>query len=144
MARLKTYTVHEKPDPQGGVLETRLIPDGVTWIGLVIPAVWAFWHRLYIEALALVAAAALIAMGGEALGLHPALTALFGLTLNVWVFLDGADLRRGGLTRDKWVERAAVRAPDLAEAERQWFGRAPDVRAGSWPGAAAGPPPAAL
>lgn len=102
---------------------TVFVRDGFSFVAFVIPLLWLLWHRLWIEALVLLAIAACIAaaatFGGLA-GAEPFVSALVSL----FIGLEGQNLRLRALARRGWREAGVVEAHDRDEAEYLWFGSA--------------------
>lgn len=100
---------------------TVFVRDGFSVVAFIVPLLWLLWHRLWIEALVLLAIAAGVAaastFGGLA-GAEPFVSALVSL----FVGLEGPDLRLRALARRGWREAGVVEAASRDEAEYRWFG----------------------
>ncbi len=110
-----------QPPGERGADAVQFVRDGFSIVALAVPFVWLAWHRLWIEAALVFAAALLIAALGElypwALALSPLVT-----VLGIGVALEGGTLRAAALKRRGWSEAGIVDAAGMAEAEIRWFG----------------------
>ncbi len=120
---MRLFTVHQKGAGRDAAAADGLVfvKDGVAWPGLFIPVVWLLWRRLWLGALiwlvaALAAGALAWAVGAEGL----AAMVLVALP-NLWVFLEGNDMRRRKLARRGLAQIGAVTGRDRIDAERRFF-----------------------
>jgi hypothetical protein len=112
------FVVFEPAEAFGSdaVAEARIVRDGFSLLGFLVPPVWLLWYGLVIaSALAFAAVLALAALA-EAPGLGLAASALW-LLLSIYVGLEGGALRISALRRRGWREWGALDADTLAEAE---------------------------
>ncbi|MBZ0161712.1 MAG: DUF2628 domain-containing protein [Notoacmeibacter sp.] len=117
---MASWVIMEKPDERAGD-GTLLVRDGFSFVAFIVPLLWLLWHRLWIEALVLLAVAAGIAaastFGGLA-GAEPFVSVLVSL----FIGLEGPNLRLRALARRGWREAGVVEAASRDEAEYRWFG----------------------
>ena len=112
-------TSHVLMQPPGtGETDDRavLVRDAFSWTGFLVPPVWLLWHRLWIEALVVLAALALLAAIGQVADFRTAGIGL-GLLLSIFVGLEGPALRIGALRRRGWREAGVVDAARREDAE---------------------------
>jgi hypothetical protein len=128
------YVVMEPPGASEDEAAERaiMVRDGFSLIAFILPLVWLFWHRLWIEGIvAFVAGVALMALG-ETTGFAFAGAAL-SLLVSLFVALEGPALRIAALRRRGWREWGAVEGDSAAEAEIRYFaGEDEEPDAGSW------------
>ncbi len=121
---MKIYTVHSRADARPGTDPDRnlvLVKEGFCWPAFFFGALWALWKRLWLAALLIFTAEAVVGLlaAGTALGLVAAL----GLGLIIGYI--GDDLRRWTLGRRGYEETGVVGGSDLAEAEMNVFAEYP-------------------
>jgi hypothetical protein len=116
---MRAYSVHAPP---GEALEPErfaFVKDGIAWPALFVPALWMFWHRLWLVLLAYLAYVVALAALGRFVGEGPAVTvALLGALL---LALEANNLRRWSLRRRGWQEVGSGSGRDLEEAELRFF-----------------------
>ena len=116
---MASYVVME-PARKGGGGEVRFIRDGFALLGLLFPFFWLLWHRLWIEAVVVLAVLLCIGAAGELIGWT--LTAmLLSFLVSLYVGLDGSALRQWALRRRGWRESAVIDASDEDEAMTRYF-----------------------
>ena len=97
-----------------------LVRDGFHVLAFLVPALWFLWHRLWIEAILVVAVTMALSGAGSLAGLGNAAPALAFL-VSLYVGLEGAALRLAALRRRGWREWGVVEAGDAAEAEIRYL-----------------------
>ena len=110
------YVVMEPPRRADAVL----VRDGFHLFGFLTPPIWLLWHRLWIEAALAFAAATVLAVLGEALGLGLA-GSLLSLLVSIYVGIEGAALRIAALRRRGWKEWGVVEADNFDDAEARYL-----------------------
>ena len=123
---MRIYTVHEPPfwtvdDETLPGADAVFIREGFNWFALLLPLVWALWHRLWLVTLGLLAAGAALSVIAELAGLGEWFEGLSGLALALIIGFEANDLRRWTLARRSWSPRGVVAGRDLGEAERRYF-----------------------
>jgi hypothetical protein len=117
---MTAYVVMEPPGSSERADAAKLVRDGFTWLGLLLPPLWLAWNRLWIEAaLAFVVMAALSALGQE-LGRVWA-GSLLSLLVSLYVGLEGQGWRIARLRRRGWHEWGVVEAGWLDDAEARYL-----------------------
>jgi len=116
------YVVMEPPaaNAEEASMRAVMVRDGFSFIAFIAPLVWLLWHRLWIEAILLVAASVVLMVAGEMLD-HAFVGAALSFLLSLYVGLEGAALRLGALRRRGWREWGAVEAGSVAEAEIRYL-----------------------
>lgn len=116
---MASYVVME-PARKGGGGETRFVRDGFVLLGLLFPFFWLLWHRLWIEAVVVLAVLLCISAAGELSGFT--LTAmLLSFLVSLYVGLEGSALRQWALRRRGWRDSAVIDAVDEDEAMTRYF-----------------------
>ncbi|TNF64650.1 MAG: DUF2628 domain-containing protein, partial [Rhodobacteraceae bacterium] len=92
------------------------VKDGFSWPAFLIPFFWLIWHRLWWGLAGYVIAVAGLAGIGYLAGFPDGLGTSLGLLLNVYLGLEGNNLRRKALARRGYQEVADVVAGDSEEA----------------------------
>lgn len=122
---MKLFTAHE-PDGQRfrdekAAEKIVFVKDGLCWPALFIPLIWLLWHRLWMG-LVIYALAVGALVGVIYFGNLPAQTQNLLLVLpNVWLLLEGNDLRRRKLARKGYGQTASVMGRSREEAEQRFF-----------------------
>lgn len=103
---------------------TLVLRDGFSWLGLLFPWIWLFWHRLWIAGVAIL----LAQLGSTVLMQIPGFwTAglLFGVAISLLVALEGRHYRSEALIRRGWSLETVISAHDLRTAEEIYFSGLP-------------------
>ena len=118
---MRIYTVHELAGPAGADADVFLIKEGFCWPALVFSFLWAFYHRLWLVLLGLVALTAVLVALHLRLDLsgEVAVAGVLGMKLVLGFF--GNDLRRGLLALRGVSFSGVVSGRDAGEAERRLF-----------------------
>jgi hypothetical protein len=121
---MRLWTVFEPRNPASAgerADKTIFVKDGFSWLGLLFPLPWLLIQRLWLGTLIYI----LIAVAAGLAGLYLPLTESSGLLLsllaNVWVALEGNDLRRRKLLKQGFVQAGSVLAKKRIEAEEIFF-----------------------
>ncbi len=96
------------------------VRDGFYVLALVLPFIWLLTQRLWFEAFAVLGIGFLLGLAGTYFGIADALP-LLTILVSLFVALEGANWKIGKLKRQGYVERAAIDAADLDEAEIRYF-----------------------
>lgn len=96
---MRVYTAHYRPTAAPPDREIVLVKEGFCWPALAFSALWALWHRMWIEAAAFVGASLAVELIVEFIGLAPLGISAAGLGLSVLVGYVANDLRRSSLER---------------------------------------------
>jgi hypothetical protein len=123
------FVVMEPPAPTEAEAIQRavLVRDGFAVVAFLVPPLWLFWHRLWIEALLALAASIALATLGEQAGLG-FLGAGLSLLVSLYVGLEGQALRIARLRRKGWSEWGVLEAGNAAEAEIRYCAADADER----------------
>jgi len=120
------YTVHEPGHPAQSIDrradDITLVKEGFTWFGFLIPPLWLFVNRLWIELIATLAvtglATLLLTRAGYAEAVAGTIVSLF---VSLVVGFEGNDLKRWRLERKGYAFLASVAGRDFDECERRFF-----------------------
>lgn len=119
---MASYVVMEPPGRDEGE-NTVLVRDGFHLLALLVPAVWLLWHRLWIEALAVVALGAALGGLASATGLGN-LASVPSLLLAILIGLEASSLRIAHYRRRGWREWGVVEADNPRDAEVRYLAEA--------------------
>jgi hypothetical protein len=115
---MASYQVMEPP--QGGSDDAILVRDGFHVLAFIFPWLWLAFHRLWVEALAVVALGLLIA--GISSYFELGLVATFtSFLVALFIGLEGPTLKVAALRRRGWREWVVVEAEDAADAELRYY-----------------------
>lgn len=123
---MASYIVMEPPSR--GAENAVLVRDGFHILALVVPVVWLLYHRLWIEALAVLVVGALLGGVGSWFGLGATASAA-SLMLAIFVGLEGAAMKIAALRRRDWREWGVVEADNAGDAEIRYLSVQDDARA---------------
>jgi hypothetical protein len=111
---MASYIVMEPP--QSGSGEARIFRDGFSLLAFLFAPFWLAWHRLWVEALLVLAAQILLGTLGENFGFLPAASVL-SLLVSLYVALEASALRAAGLRRRGFSDWGVVDADSVRDAE---------------------------
>jgi hypothetical protein len=136
---MASYVVMEPPSGAGGGASDRtdravLVRDGFHLLAFLVPALWLFFHRLWLEGLVALAVSIALSAAGSAAGLGHAAPALSFL-VSLYVGLEGPALRLAARRRRGWRDWGVVEADNADDAEIRYLAEA-------GPSETAPPPPA--
>ncbi|WP_295814445.1 DUF2628 domain-containing protein [uncultured Nitratireductor sp.] len=115
---MASYVVMEPPE--GDLEQAILVRDGFAFIAFIVPFLWFLWHRMWLEALAALAAALLIGALGTLEGWSMPAT-IASLCLSLFLALEARNLRVAMLERRGWREWGVVDADNRDEAETRFM-----------------------
>ncbi|MCC5779904.1 DUF2628 domain-containing protein [Nitratireductor sp. B36] len=115
---MASYVVMEPPE--GGPEQAILVRDGFALLAFIMPFLWFLWHRMWLEALAALAAALLIGATGTFEGWSAPAT-VASLCLSLFLALEARNLRVAMLSRRGWREWGVVDAANRDEAETRYM-----------------------
>ena len=123
---MKVYTAHQRPYWQVSESDARdqtvfLVREGFNWFALVVPLIWALWHRLWLIAGAIVVAALALNFIAVLLAIAEPYVSIVSFALLLWVGFEANDLRRWSLRRAGWRDLGIVSGRDRSEAEWRYF-----------------------
>ena len=123
---MRLYTIHQRPYWQ--VSETSaadqsvfLVREGFSWFALIVPLIWALWHRLWLLAGAFLLIGAFFNLVVFLLAIEEPYASILGGALLLWVGFEANDLRRWSLRRAGWHDLGIVSGRDRNEAEWRFF-----------------------
>lgn len=118
---MKIYTVHSLPWSAASDGDLIIVREGFSWWALIFGPLWALWHGLWRTAIVLVAISLAIGALAGLLGMAADAATWLQLVVQIGFGLWANDLRRMGLARRGYVERAVVAGGSLQEAEQRYF-----------------------
>ncbi len=131
---MASYVVMEPPGGDAGG-RAMVLRDGFSLFAFLVPVVWLLVHRLWLEALAAVAATLGLAALGRWGGMGDA-AALLSLLVSIYFGLEGTALRLAAWRRRGWRDWGTVEADSHRDAELRYiaeaFGEEPSPDGGPW------------
>jgi hypothetical protein len=121
---LRVYTVH-LPPPSSDDPTPVLVKEGFSWPGFFFGVIWALWHRLWIEAAALLALFIAAGVIFDVTELGEPVESLITFAIVLLVGFNGNDWRRASLRRRGYQDAGVVAGPDAENALRRFL----DLRA---------------
>jgi hypothetical protein len=121
---LRVYTVH-LPPPSSDDPTPVLVKEGFSWGAFFFGVIWALWHRLWIEAAALLALFLAMGVIADFVDLTEPVESAIMLAIAVLVGFSGNDWRRESLRRRGYQDAGVVSGPDAESALRRFL----DLRA---------------
>ncbi|HEX9648753.1 MAG TPA: DUF2628 domain-containing protein [Alphaproteobacteria bacterium] len=117
---MRLYTYYMKPGetaPEDAVA----VREGFSWAAFLLTFLWAFYHRLWVVGLVLLAVPALVQYAIDSHWLHPAAGSALILAFTIFVGCTANDWRREKMERQGWVLSGIAAGGDLVEADRRFF-----------------------
>ena len=114
---MASYVVFDAP---GGRQSPVLVRDSFRWPAFLLPLLWFLWHRLWMEAFAVLALTVAFVALSDAGGPTPVLAGLAFLLLLALGF-EAPALRMVALRRRGWEEKGVVDAENREEAEIRYL-----------------------
>ena len=116
----KIYTVHTNSWSAAPDGDAVLIKEGFCWPAFLFGPIWALWHGMWRTAIALLLLSAAVSGAALYAGLAEAGDLALSLGLQVAMGLWANDWRRYVLARRDVLERGAIAARRLGDAERRY------------------------
>ena len=116
---MASFIVMERPASRSGAREFEAVRDGFHWLALLFPLFWFLFHRMWIEAVAVL----VLGLGLGALMDYAGLDWLwpFSLTISLFAGFEAPALRVAAMRRAGWREWGAVEARDRDDAEQRYL-----------------------
>jgi Protein of unknown function (DUF2628) len=124
---MRIYTVHRRDRGPFRPADIRFVKEGFSWSALLFTFLWAFWHRMWITGLVLLAADLLLSLAADRLDWPDGTSLLVSLAWHVLVAISADELRRWSLRMGGYVDEGVVAAGNLAAAEWRFFEAHPDM-----------------
>jgi hypothetical protein len=118
---MHVYTVHVRRPVLDPSRDIQFVAEGFSLFALLLPVVWALWHRLWWLAAAFFAVDVAVAFVLSASAVTPLVAAIVSLGLAVLIGIYANDLRRYALSLAGFCEEAVVTGNSRAQAERRFF-----------------------
>ncbi len=122
---MRTYTIHERPDPAADRVDRAealvFVKDGFSWAAALFAPLWLIVHRLWWPLLGYVVLSAALQLPQLLFTFDQRWLGLAALALNVLVGFEADSLRRWGLERRGWHTVGTVTGKTAAECERRFF-----------------------
>jgi len=122
---MRTYTIHEHPEPVADRLDRAerlvFVKDGFSWAAALFAPLWFILHRLWWPLVGYLAISAALQIVQTSAGLEQVWPALAGIALNLLIGFEADTLRRWGLARRGWRMVGTVTGGSAVECERRFF-----------------------
>lgn len=119
--KLRVWTTHRRDAGLYAAPDVVLVKEGFCWPALLVPLVWALWHRMWLTFALLLLGAAMLGMVATFAGLTPAAELALAFGAAIYVGMSANDWRRASLRRRGWDEGPAVVAASQEGAELRLF-----------------------
>ena len=117
---LRVYTVHLPPLLSGNT-NPMLIAEGFSWGAFLLGVIWALWHRLWIEAAALLALFLAVGVIADFIVLSEPIEAAILLAISVLIGCGGHDWRRQSLHQRGFRDAGVVVGRSGEDALRRYL-----------------------
>lgn len=122
---MKSFTVHEQPEPPADRLERAeqlvFVKDGFSWAAALFAPVWLLVHRLWWALLGYAGVVILLQLLGRLVGGDQRWFGLAGLAVGLLIGFEADTLRRWSLARRGWQMLGSVSGKSQDECERRFF-----------------------
>jgi hypothetical protein len=144
---MRTYTVHEPPDPPADRIDRAaslvFVRDGFSWTAALFAPFWLLANRLWWPLLGYVILSGAIELVRLVAGLDPQLAATAVIGLHLLIGLEADTLRRWRLERAGWRLLGSVSGRSAMECERRFYDGWLPTEPAMAPASSASPPPGA-
>ena len=122
---MRTYTIHERPDPAADRVDRAealvFVKDGFSWAAALFAPLWLIVHRLWWPLLGYVVLSAALQLPQLLFTFDSRWLGLAVLALHLLIGLEADTLRRWALERRGWRTVGTVSGKTAAECERRFF-----------------------
>ncbi len=122
---MRSYTVHEPPNPPSGRLSRAdrlvFVREGFSWTAALFAPIWMLLHRMWLVFILYLIGMAALGAALTALGVRPQMITLASLAVHVALGFELGALRRWTLGRKGWRMLGAVTGRNRTECERRFF-----------------------
>ena len=122
---LKTFTVHEPPEPGADRVdrasELLFVKDGFSWLTALCPPLGFIASQMWLPLLAYLVFAGVAGAGLMALGFNPEFLSLLFLAVSIYLGFEHSTLQRWTLDNAGWQMLGSVTGKTLDECERRFF-----------------------
>lgn len=122
---MKSFTVHEQPDPPSDRLERAerlvFVKDGFSLVAAIFTPLWLLAHRLWWALLGYVGVVVALNGLGQLAGADQRWLTLASVGIGLLFGFEADALRRWGLQRRGWPMIGSVAGSSLEECERRFF-----------------------
>jgi hypothetical protein len=117
---MKLYTYYMKPG-ETAVEDAVAVREGFSWPAFLFTFLWAFYHRLWVVGLVLLAVPAAIQYAVDSQRLHPLVGSAMILAFTIYVGCSANDWRREKMERTGYVMMGLAAGEDIAAADRRFY-----------------------
>jgi Protein of unknown function (DUF2628) len=122
---LKTFTVHEQPEPTADRIdrasELKFVKDGFAWLTGFFPPLGFIASQMWLPLLAYIVFTGVIGAALYKLGVGESSLTLASFALNLYLGFEHSTLQRWMLDNAGWTTLGSVTGKSLDECERRFF-----------------------
>ena len=122
---MRTYTIHERPDPAADRIDRAealvFVKDGFSWPAALFAPIWLIVHRLWWPLLGYILVSIALQVPQQLFDVDQRWLGLAGLAVNLLIGFESDTLRRWGLERRGWHTVGMVSGKTAVECERRFF-----------------------
>jgi hypothetical protein len=122
---MRTYTIHEEPEPLSDRVERAerlvFVKDGFSWAAALFAPFWFLLYRLWWPLVAYIAISAAFQIAQQTVRLDARWLGLAGVALGLLIGFEADTLRRWGLERRGWRMIGTVTGVSAVDCERRFF-----------------------
>lgn len=116
---MRLYTVHTRPWLAD--VDPLLVKEGFCWSAAAFTALWALWHQMWLEALAILGVAVALGAGLAFVGIDVVSSLAIQTGFQALLGVIGNDLHRRALRRRGLVEEGVVAGERRSAAEFRYL-----------------------
>lgn len=123
MAKMRIYTVHIRPDAKNPYEAPVFIEESFNWWAFIFRGFWAFYHRLWLWGVLLLAVEVLLQVLVVKMVIPSYTALLIRIGMQMLIGFHANDLRRAKLRRQGYITSDIVTGDNLVGAEQRFFER---------------------
>lgn len=117
------YTVHIDPSKTNPVEKAVFVREGFNLFAFIFGVFWALYHRMWLIAIALAIVVVSFGLAEEAKALDMVSLTILQIAFNIFIGLQGNDLRRWWLSKRGYIMSDVVVSDNELRAQQRYFDR---------------------
>jgi bacteriorhodopsin len=117
------YTVHIDPSKTNPLEKAVFVREGFNLFAFIFGVFWALYHRMWLIAIALAIVVVSFGLAEEAKALDMVSLTILQIAFNIFVGLQGNDLRRWWLSKRGYIMSDVVVSDNELRAQQRYFDR---------------------